>query len=143
MTLDKTMAPGQWIGSTPDGNPTSALRDVLVWKVFPSDGQESGVGSYLVESMPRKDVGLAARDWKDRAPHVVALAKLMRNWRGCPNTLKFGEPDMRESSIQMWEGLVAEHYCQMFFDKFGRAPVVPHRILRRLRHPAASSSVKS
>ncbi|RDB30786.1 hypothetical protein Hypma_005864 [Hypsizygus marmoreus] len=131
LTLDKTLAPLMWAGTSQDGFPMKATRDVMVRKVFAGDDETDG--SYLVEKIPTKDVGLAARNWFDRMPHVHALACLMSAWKGCPYEISRCERNMRESQLLQMERLVAQFYCQCFFDYFGRAAIVPHRIPRRMR----------
>ncbi|KAF8062586.1 hypothetical protein FPV67DRAFT_1673056 [Lyophyllum atratum] len=129
LTLDKIMAPTKW-QAAPDrdeGYRQPALRDAQVLKVFPAE--DGGVASYVVGAMPKKNVGLAAECWRERAPYVTALGMLLRDWQNCPSDIIEGcSRPLGETSFRDFENKVAGFYCQTFSNHFSRAPVLPRRL---------------
>lgn len=82
--------------------------------------------------------GIAAKDWVRRCPYVEAFRDIMMDWPGhIPESLRRlsirqgvqvgDEIEWDETAMEKVERLVAAHYCQTFFDHFGRAPSVPRR----------------
>lgn len=77
--------------------------------------------------------GLVANDWRTRLRYVVALVQLMRNWdvSGFPSIFQMVESSLEliaEQQVMELERAAADFYVKHFFDYFGRAPVVPHRL---------------
>lgn len=131
LTLDRTLAPLMWEGLEGEtGLSRAAVRDNDVLSVF--SHEDSSKPYYLVTSFPSKNVGLAAINWKARAPHIFALRRLMKAWKGCPINILYAVEELTEGvseyAVNTLESWVAEFYCQSFFNYFGRAAIVPHRI---------------
>ncbi|RDB16352.1 hypothetical protein Hypma_002981 [Hypsizygus marmoreus] len=127
LTLDRTLAPGMW-GARGDltEDMGKADQDNSIRKVF---AQEDGMtSSFLLEKMPTKNGGLAALDWRERAPYIHALRGVMVGWRGCPLSIKYASEFMSEYEVTQLERECAKFYCQAFFDYFGRAAIIPHRL---------------
>lgn len=88
----------------------------------------------LCITIPDVNVGLVANDWRIRLPFVVNLVKVMSSWRGTPLPPIFNE---HHRQLEMFsEGMAIEleqqatiFYTQIFYDNFGRAAILPHRIL--------------
>lgn len=127
LTLDRTVAPSMWgaLGKR-TAEEQMAQRDIAVRRVFPLDGFV--ISSYLVEKIPNRNLGLAADDWKERAAYIFTLSTLMQSWEGCPSSIKYAAEVMVEARVEALEGEVTKFYCQTFFDYFGRAPILPHRL---------------
>ncbi len=70
--------------------------------------------------------GLAASTVHERREYILQLAKLMSTWRGVPATIS--GPVATQSpfiDVERLERECAAFFAQSFFDRFGRAPVVP------------------
>ena len=100
-------------------------REDLIRRMFPINNNE-----ILVGKMPRMSLGLVSEDWSFRILHVDALRGLMAGWPGefsqelaqmCLRPVTPGE-------FEKIEMKVISHYCQTFFDQFGRAPCTPHQV---------------
>lgn len=99
-------------------------RDELLRSLFPG-----GVG-YLVEGRPTQNLGLAAENWKTRAPFLQIFRDIVRLWHNSPkhlNSIKLGpSPDFRD--VARLENMLVTFYCRTFYATFSRAPIVPHRL---------------
>ncbi|KII82722.1 hypothetical protein PLICRDRAFT_81475, partial [Plicaturopsis crispa FD-325 SS-3] len=101
-------------------------REAMVAEVFG--------GNFMVASMPRKNEGLAAEDYPDRAPALEALRKLLADWEHAPagiTNYSLHPDDPARDHPQMYLGTeesLSRFYCQTFFNWYSRPPVVPHRI---------------
>ncbi|KAJ6529953.1 hypothetical protein DFH09DRAFT_1327057 [Mycena vulgaris] len=88
----------------------------------------------LLMGMPLEDgkKGFASLALKDRHPHNMCLASLMRDWRGlevAPIISRAAtKTDWTDEKMRELEGAVTIHYTQSFYDYFGRAPVIPMRL---------------
>lgn len=101
-------------------------RQDLIAKCFP--------GSEFIPKLRDATQGLASSDWKERLPILLRLRALMRDWRGNkPTPLLL--PDLpavslyKEQDVQILEDAVARFYAQQFFCHFGRAAVIPTRLI--------------
>ncbi|PPR00730.1 hypothetical protein CVT24_000954 [Panaeolus cyanescens] len=84
-----------------------------------------------------RNVGLSANTLVERLPHIQSLAKLMKTWKGQPIPyIILQNCDRRQIQYigsvvgAEFEKAVADFYCQMFWNQFGRAPQIPHRLNR-------------
>ena len=87
------------------------------------------------------DVELSSRDWQKRRRYMIALRNLMETWsHPGPHPLgKHGlaapladflgtDPDMVENEdTRFWERTLSKYFIWIFFEEFGRPPVVPRR----------------
>lgn len=78
--------------------------------------------------------GLLANHWHSRFPYVTTFVRIMRNWNVPQLPSAFQIVESRPESITEQQVLEMERaavyfYTQLFFDYFGRAPIVPHRLL--------------
>ncbi|KAF9037450.1 hypothetical protein BJ165DRAFT_1532137 [Panaeolus papilionaceus] len=103
-------------------------RQRLVIKCYDS------VLRYKRPDIPARNLGLAADDIAHHLPFIISLARVMTFWKGNPplSFMKFCEscrPEMlgRELAMEL-ERDVARFYCQMFYNYFGRAAQIPHRL---------------
>ncbi|RDB31061.1 hypothetical protein Hypma_000014, partial [Hypsizygus marmoreus] len=89
-------------------------------------------GSLLVAEVSFADKGLAALLWKDRAPYLLAMLNVVKTWDGCPSLLTsiVDKAQWRhsEADVISLENGLARFYTQSFFNFFGRAAIVPHRL---------------
>jgi hypothetical protein len=97
--------------------------------VFP--GSEGSVTRVRISST---NYGLVADDWKTRLPSIMALVTCMCSWNveQVPQTFKAAvgrewSTITKEEMLRLEEA-AASFYVQKFFDNFGRAAIVPHRI---------------
>jgi hypothetical protein len=106
-------------------NKTPQSRQQLIKKCFPGR-------SLLVPDINHSMNGLTATNWKYRIPYLLAFWKVLKTWADCPEALKNivpkGEGDYAEEEILTLERQLAQFYTQSFFNTFGRAAVVPHRL---------------
>ncbi|KAF9442850.1 hypothetical protein P691DRAFT_797940 [Macrolepiota fuliginosa MF-IS2] len=89
----------------------------------------------LMAELPEDgSIGLAAGDWKKRARFVKAFRRIIMDWPGeIPEQLSQLSFHQRAKGSDVWnepvmkrvETLASTHYCQIFFDYFGRAPCIP------------------
>lgn len=101
----------------------SAARIQEVLQVFPMSGDV--VGSFMINEIPNRDLGLTSPDLVERNHHLTALAHLMSSWKGCPDSIKSATYGPLVTQVRRLEEACARFYCQSFFDNFGRAPVIP------------------
>jgi hypothetical protein len=91
-------------------------------------------GNVTCVEISNVNYGLIADGWNTRLPYVMALVNRMRCWDVAQAPSAFGIVDRGRSAITETEALELEEaaacfYTQQFFDYFGRAAVVPHRII--------------
>jgi hypothetical protein len=117
LALDRVAQPSAWKGQG------AFDRDRLLRSVFADD-------SYISDGIPAKNVGLASESIVDRRPYVNAFRTVISSWPNPPMGLagKSLGSDAKIPDILLVESVCVSFYCQTFFDYFGRAPVVPHRI---------------
>lgn len=89
-------------------------------------------GSLLLADIEFADKGLASKSWSDRVPYLLAMRRLMKDWRGAPQSLtdftELRPTDYSEAEVILLERTMALFYTQSFFNHFGRAAMVPHRL---------------
>lgn len=83
-------------------------------------------------NIPSSNEGLVSDDWRARLPHIIALVRVMRSWGG-KQPAAFGlvgslRGNFTEPHALELERAVAVFYTQNFFNFFGRAALLPHRI---------------
>lgn len=133
LALDRSQVPQLWDGGI------EILRETQLLGLFPD------ASFCMVEgSFPTRDVGLAAADIAERLVFVGRLRAIMKSWAEPPlelfslcggdesttdldrNIANMKGPLRQEA--EKLEVVVAQFYCQSFYDFFRRAPVVPHRL---------------
>jgi hypothetical protein len=87
--------------------------------------------SFQQVPVPSKNRGLADDDFDKRFQFVTALAFVVKRWKGDKPALLAGDLDnlqlAPDGCVEM-EKVVTKYYCQQFFNYFGRAALVPHRL---------------
>ena len=87
--------------------------------------------SFQPVSIPSENLGLADDDFDKRFRFVTGLVFVMEKWKGeKPAMLTGNLSDLqlsRDGTIEL-ETITAKYYCQQFFNYFGRAAQVPHRL---------------
>ena len=82
--------------------------------------------------IPSENRGLAADDFNKRLPFIISLFLVMKSWKGDkPVIFGASEENVRDFSLNSamaFEKLVTKYYCQQFFNYFGRAAQIPHRL---------------
>jgi hypothetical protein len=101
-------------------------RQSLITQCFPVD-------PFLSRSIPDRNCGLAADDIEERLPFVLSLVRVMQSWKGDkPPVFNLAARSFQEISGSQeatgFEEAAAKYYCQQFFNYFGRAALVPHRL---------------
>jgi hypothetical protein len=90
------------------------------------------LSSFRHVSIPSENDGLAADNLEMRLGSIIALILVMKSWKGDKPMIFYSSVDkFREFTVQAiahTENVVAKHYCQEFFNYFGRAAQVPHRL---------------
>lgn len=115
-------------------------REDLLLACFPGS-----VGrSLLIAELPLADRGFAAECWRDRAPFILAFRNVMKTWRNFSDAVKGCKgvdlaairalSAYSEEEILVMEKALLRFYTQSFFDFFGRAAIVPHRLARHSVH---------
>lgn len=104
-------------------------RSEQLLRVFPMSGDT--LGSFMINEIPNRDLGLTSFDLEERNRHLVALGNLMCPWKGCPDSIRDASQLPIEAHVQALEDACASFYCQSFFDNFGRAPIIPCRLPTR------------
>jgi hypothetical protein len=100
-------------------------RQMKISRCFP-------INSFRHVMIPSENCGLADDDLIKRFPFVVELLHVMKSWRGDkPAILSMSMDNLRKSTRQtaiLIEETIAKYYCQQFFNYFGRAAQIPHRL---------------
>lgn len=109
-------------------------REDLLLRCFPGDI----TGSIIVARREFAQQGLAASNWKDRAPFILAVKNVMLTWSGFDDVIQnCSDVDLRtmqdveaysKSEIHTIELVVATFYTQSFYDFFGCAAIIPRRL---------------
>ncbi|KAF8143243.1 hypothetical protein K438DRAFT_1994054 [Mycena galopus ATCC 62051] len=77
--------------------------------------------------------GLASMSPRARLPFIKRIAKLMRKWEPRPESAAIAQAQDRQewddAAMGEIEAAVAKHYTQTFYEYFGRAAVVPMRLV--------------
>ena len=99
-------------------------RQIEISQCFPTS-------SFRHVSIPSENIGLADDDFDKRFQFVTALVLLMNPWKGEKPAILARDPHFLQLSpdgcVEM-EKLITKYYCQQFFNYFGRAAQVPHRL---------------
>jgi hypothetical protein len=121
LALDRMIHTLEW-GSSP----AYIVRDNLLRGVFFDEDGDSD-GAYVVSGIPDENYGLAANDWRKRHGFVETLRQVMLTW---PRSHLLPQDVLSKDydSFLREEISVATFYCQTFYDVFGRAAVIPHRL---------------
>jgi hypothetical protein len=100
-------------------------RQALISECFPVDPFRS-------LSLPTRNCGLAGSEIEERLPFVLALVRVMQSWKGDkPPVFQLAARTFHEVSASQGtelEEVATKYYCQQFFNYFGRAALVPHRL---------------
>jgi hypothetical protein len=101
-------------------------RQTKISRCFP-------IESFRHVTIPSRNCGLAADNLGERFPFIVALFLVVKSWRGDqPKIFEASEENVHNFSghtaLSSFENLVAKYYCQQFFNYFGRAAQIPHRL---------------
>jgi hypothetical protein len=100
-------------------------RQMKISRCFP-------INSFRHVTIPSENCGLAADDLNKRFPFVVELLHVLKSWRGeKPAIFGISMDNLRDSTHQariQLEKTIAKYYCQQFFNYFGRAAQIPHRL---------------
>jgi hypothetical protein len=91
------------------------------------------VGSFRQVSIPLENNGLASDRLEWRYEFIKGLISVMRSWRGVVPMLITTTDDEQLSKFSApyrhsVEKTIAAYYCQQFFNYFGRAAQIPHRL---------------
>jgi len=99
-------------------------RQIKIAECFPTS-------SFPHVPIPSENLGLADDDFDKRFRFVTALVWVMESWKGDKPTMLAGDLSnlqLSPSAAMEMEKVVAKYYCQQFFNYFGRAAQVPHRL---------------
>jgi hypothetical protein len=103
-------------------------RETKIGRCFP-------IESFRHVTIPLANRGLAADKLGARFPFIVALFLVVKSWRGDqPKVFEVSEekirnfPSQGETVCSSFEKVVVKYYCQQFFNYFGRAAQIPHRL---------------
>ncbi|KAL0060946.1 hypothetical protein AAF712_012284 [Marasmius tenuissimus] len=100
---------------------SDAVHEELLLKVFP----ELSLTTVNANLTP---LGLSSSDWGSRRHRLVHLRDLMGEWTvSLPDVLVGLPPPVSspQATHQAWEEHLIRHFVQLFFDCFGRSPVLP------------------
>lgn len=90
------------------------------------------VDTFKYIRIPSCNSGLAGADLEERIYHVLPLVRIMQSWKGDKPaifSLSTQSPsEISQSHAKELEEAAAKYYCQQFFNYFGRAAQVPHRL---------------
>jgi hypothetical protein len=100
-------------------------RQAMVSDCFPVD-------PFLSRSLPDRNCGLAADGIEERLPFILSLVRVMQSWKGDKppifNLATLSYQEIPGSQATEFEEAAAKYYCQQFFNYFGRAALVTHRL---------------
>jgi hypothetical protein len=99
-------------------------RQIDISQCFPTS-------SFRHVPIPSKNLGLADDDFDKRFRFVTGLVFVMKSWKGDKPAMLAGnlsDLQLSPNGAMELEKVVAKYYCQQFFNYFGRAAQVPHRL---------------
>jgi hypothetical protein len=100
-------------------------RQALISECFPIEPFKS-------TSLPTRNCGLAGQDVEERIPFILVLVRVMQSWKGDkPLVFQLAARSFHELSASQaveLEEAATKYYCQQFYNYFGRAALVPHRL---------------
>ncbi|KAK0494772.1 hypothetical protein EDD18DRAFT_1354762 [Armillaria luteobubalina] len=75
--------------------------------------------------------GLADPLWLHRAPYIFAMKKAMQTWEDMPPSLlsEVKTAGWTKKEFLLVEKMVANYYCDTFWQYFGHAPVLPWQLM--------------
>ncbi|PPQ76448.1 hypothetical protein CVT24_013411 [Panaeolus cyanescens] len=91
------------------------------------------ISNFQIPQITPQNVGLASEDWQERREYVYYLGKVVRSWTSEPDAALLLSDRKRPESlskghVEMLEEATAKLYCQTFWNHFGRAAQIPHRL---------------
>jgi hypothetical protein len=100
-------------------------RQVMILDCFPVD-------PFLSRSLPGRNCGLAADEIEERLPFILPWVRVMQSWKDDKppifNLAARSYQGIPECEALALEEAATKYYCQLFFNYFGRAALVPHRL---------------
>lgn len=86
--------------------------------------------SFRHVSIPSENLGLADNNFDNRFRFITGLVYVMHSWKGDkpPVLANPFDSQLTPDACVETEKVVAQYYCQQFFNYFGRAAQVPHRL---------------
>ena len=87
--------------------------------------------SFRHVSLPSENIGLADDDFDKRFRFVTALVFVVKSWKGEKPAILAGDLldlQLSPDGAMELEKIVTKYYCQQFFNYFGRAAQIPHRL---------------
>lgn len=121
VNLDHAAVPDLWA----DDYKSFTRRDIVL-SLFP------GTGTLFIWTgeFPKKDEGIAAREWRERRTFVERFRLILASWPDVPSMIKDGclDDTTLEAEVEKMEESVVLFYCQSFWDFFGRAAICPRYI---------------
>ena len=100
-------------------------RQALVSECFPID-------PFLSRLLPDRNCGLAADNIEERIPFILSFVRVMQSWKGNKplifNLATRSYQEIPQSQANGLEEAATKFYCQQFFNYFGRAALLPHRL---------------
>lgn len=85
----------------------------------------------LSAPIPSANQGLVADCWQQRLPFILAFSKILSSWHSFPsnlNSLLHQSQTLTEEQTTYLEQEVISFYVQTYYNYFGRAAILPHRI---------------
>lgn len=98
-------------------------RQVLIAQCF-------SVDSFRNVVIPSENHGFAANNSNKCFRSIFFLIVVMNSWKGAKPMIFSASPDSFQNMTAAYtlEALVTKYYCQQFFNYFGRAAQIPHRL---------------
>ena len=99
--------------------------------------------SFPQVSIPSENLGLADDSFDNRFQFITGLVFVMNSWKGDKPPILNGDPfdfELTPDAAIETEKVVVQYYCQQFFNYFGRAAQVPHRLFVTNPHTLFSNS---
>lgn len=85
--------------------------------------------SFRHVSIPSENFGLADDVFDNRFRFVTGLYFVTKSWKGDKPVMLTGDiSDLTPISAAELEKVLARYYCQQFYNYFGRAAQIPHRL---------------
>ena len=87
--------------------------------------------SFRHVSIPSENFGLADNDFDKRFRFVTGLVFVVKSWKGEKPPVLAGDVwdlQLTPDGAKEMEKVVTKYYCQQFFNYFGRAAQIPHRL---------------
>jgi hypothetical protein len=88
-------------------------------------------GSFPHVSIPSENTGLVDDDFDNRFRFVTGLAFVVNSWKGDKPSVLVGDLyklELSPNETRELEEIITKYYCQQFFNYFGRAAQIPHRL---------------